>query len=70
MVSQLAELYNKTDDDMFRILRAIESLLTKYEYPPIELVEKRSRLPPGRFKRALDRLSELKLIRKGKHQLM
>jgi RIO kinase 2 len=70
MVSQLAELYNKTDDDMFRILRAIESLLTKYEYPPIELVEKRSRLPPGRFKRALDRLSELKLIRKGRHQLM
>jgi len=70
MVSQLAELYNKTDNDMFRILRVIESLLVKYEYPPIELVERRSKLPPGRFRRALEKLVELKLIKKGKHQLM
>ncbi|MCE4615202.1 MAG: serine/threonine protein kinase [Desulfurococcales archaeon] len=70
MVSQLAILYNKTDNDMFRVLRAIESLLIKYEYPPIELVEKRSRLPPGRFRKALERLIESKLIKKGKHQLM
>ncbi|MCE4606395.1 MAG: serine/threonine protein kinase [Desulfurococcales archaeon] len=70
MVSQLAELYNKTDNHMFRILRAIESLLSKYEYPPIELVERRSKLPPGSFRRALERLVELKLIKKGKHQLM
>ncbi|MEB3756407.1 MAG: serine/threonine protein kinase [Desulfurococcales archaeon] len=70
MVSQLAELYNKTDNDMFRILRVIESLLVKYEYPPIELVERRSKLPPGRFRRALEKLVEFKLIKKGKHQLM
>ncbi len=70
MPSQLAELYNSMDSDMFRILRAIESLHSRYEYPPLELVEKRSRLPPGRFKRALERLIELKLLRKSKHQLM
>ncbi len=70
MVSQLADIYSKMDNDMFRILRAIESLLPKYEYPPLEIVERRARLPPGRFKRALEKLVEMKLLRKSKHQLM
>ena len=70
MVSQLADIYSKMDNDMFRILRAIESLLPKYEYPPLDIVERRARLPPGRFKRALEKLVEMKLLRKSKHQLM
>ncbi len=70
MVSQLADIYSKMDNDMFRILRSIESLLTKYEYPPLDIVERRTRLPPGRFRRALEKLVEMKLLRKSKHQLM
>ncbi len=70
MVSQLVNIYSKMDNDMFRILRAIESLLPKYEYPPLDIVERRARLPPGRFKRALEKLVEMKLLRKSKHQLM
>ncbi|MEB3757642.1 MAG: serine/threonine protein kinase [Desulfurococcales archaeon] len=70
MVSQLADIYSKMDNDTFRILRAIESLLPKYEYPPLDIVERRARLPPGRFKRALEKLVEMKLLRKSKHQLM
>lgn len=70
MVSQLADIYSKMDNDTFRILRAIESLLPKYEYPPLDIVERRAKLPPGRFKRALEKLVEMKLLRKSKHQLM
>ena len=70
MVSQLVNIYSKMDNDMFRILRAIESLLPKYEYPPLDIVERRAKLPPGRFKRALEKLVEMKLLRKSKHQLM
>ncbi len=70
MVSQLADIYSKMDNDMFRILRSIESLLPKYEYPPLDIVERRARLPPGRFRHALEKLVEMKLLRKSKHQLM
>ena len=70
MVSQLADIYTKMNSDMFRILRVIESLQPKYEYPPLDIVERRAKLPPGRFKRALEKLVEMKLIRKSKHQLM
>jgi len=70
MTSMLASIYNSLTLDAVRVLQTIESLLSKYEYPPIEVVEKKARLPPSRFKKALGLLNELGLLRRGKHQLM
>ncbi|MCE4617655.1 MAG: serine/threonine protein kinase [Desulfurococcales archaeon] len=70
MTSTLAKLYNNLTRDSIRVLQTIESLLQKYEYPPLELVEKKSKLPPGRFRKALSLLNELGLLRRSKHQLM
>ena len=60
----VAEAYEELGEPEFRVLRVIEGLLPRYEYVPVEVIERRAGLPPSRLARALDRLGELKLVRR------
>ncbi len=57
-------LRSRLDDSDMRVLAAIESLTSRYEYVPVEVLERRVRMPPTKLARSLDRLNELKLIRR------
>ncbi len=59
---ELALIYRRLRNDDFRVLRVLDSLLGRYEYVPLEIIERRSSLPPLRLTRALDRLSKVKAI--------
>jgi len=61
---RLARVYQSLEPDDFRVLRAVESGMGRYEYVPVEWVERRARLPPSRMLRSIRRLSDLKLIRR------
>ncbi|UXD21431.1 serine/threonine kinase [Ignicoccus pacificus DSM 13166] len=52
-----------TPDDI-RVLQAIEKYLKQYEFVPIEVLERTTRLPPHRLERSLYKLNSLKLIRR------
>jgi len=52
-----------TSDDV-KILRAIERYLKRYEFVPIELIEKDARLPPHKLERCLYKLNSIKLIKR------
>ena len=64
MPRNLWETYKLLEDDDFRVLRAVERFQGKYEYVPVELVEKAAGLPPSRFAKALHKLSNLKLVKR------
>ncbi len=64
MAGRLARIYGELEPDDFRVLRAIESGLGRYEYVPVEYIERRARLPPSRMLRSIRRLSDLKLVRR------
>ncbi|HID04774.1 MAG TPA: serine/threonine protein kinase, partial [Aigarchaeota archaeon] len=64
MARELWSLYRSLDRDAFRVLRAIESYMNRYEYVPAELVEKRAGLPPSRISRALKELVNEKIVRR------
>ena len=64
MPKSLWEVYSALDEDDFRVLRAIERRQGRYEYVPVELVERDSGLPPSRFARSVFKLSNFKLIRR------
>ncbi len=59
---ELALVYRKLGKDDFKVLRVLDSLLGRYEYVPLDIIERRSALPPLRLTRALDRLSKVKAI--------
>ncbi len=46
------------------LLATIERLMSKFEYVPVEMLERRVRLPPSRILASLDRLNKLKLIKR------
>jgi RIO kinase 2 len=64
VAGRLAKIYQQLEPDDFRVLRAIEGGLGRYEYVPVEYIERRARLPPSRMLRSIRRLSDLKLIRR------
>jgi len=57
-------LWERLDRDALATLRGIESLMSKYEYVPVEVLERRVRVPGPRLARALNLLNSLKLIRR------
>jgi len=58
--------YKQLDKTDTRVLSTIEAGLSRYEYVPIEFVERRLRkLPPSKVNRSLDKLNELKLIKRS-----
>ncbi len=64
MVSRLVEIYSNLEEPEFRILRNIEKNMKKYEYVPIELIEKESKLPPSKLSNCLRKLSTFKLVKR------
>ncbi len=64
MTSRLTEIYKRLEEPEFRILRIIERHMKKYEYVPIELIEKESKLPPSKLSNSIKKLSTLKLVRR------
>ncbi len=64
MVRNPQILWNSLGSDELKVLKAIESLMSKYEYAPVEFIERRLKLPAPSIKRAIDRLNESKLIKR------
>ncbi|MCE4602699.1 MAG: serine/threonine protein kinase [Desulfurococcales archaeon] len=64
MAGRLQELIEKLSRDDIKVLRTIEKLMSRHEYVPLELIERRSKIPGGRLWRVLWRLSDLKLVRR------
>ncbi len=57
-------LWEQLDSRDIAVLRGVESLSSRYEYVPVEVLEKRVRLPPTVIARSLDRLNQLKLVKR------
>jgi len=57
-------LWTRLDRDALTTLRGLESLMSRYEYVPVEVLERRVRVPGPRLARALNLLNTLKLIRR------
>ncbi len=64
MASRLQEIIEGLDRDDLRVLRTIEKLMARHEYVPLDIIERRSRIPGGRLWKILWRLSDLKLVRR------
>ncbi len=59
---ELALLYKGLDRDCFTVLRVLDSMLGKYEYVPLEIIERKSKLPPKVLARVLTKLNKIKAI--------
>ncbi|MCE4625610.1 MAG: serine/threonine protein kinase [Desulfurococcales archaeon] len=64
MPRRLWDIYLKLEPLDVKVLRVIEKGLSKYEFVPLEYIERRIRASPTRVNRSLDKLNELKLIRR------
>jgi len=58
-------LWEKLGKDDIIVLRAVEQLSPRYEFAPVEVIERKTRLPPPRILRSLDKLNQLKLVRRN-----
>ncbi len=61
----LAEIYRQLDSIDFKILNLFEKLLGKYEYVPLDLIERRINLPPKELANRLRKLHKLKVIKRS-----
>ncbi len=59
---ELALLYKGLDRDCFTVLKILDSMLGKYEYVPLEIIERKSKLPPKVLARVLTKLNKIKAI--------
>ncbi len=60
----IALTYKKLVDRDFKILSVIEAEMPRYEYVPVDVIERRSRLPSTQVNAALQKLNQLKLVRR------
>jgi len=60
----LGEVYKKVPKEGFKVLRLIDSHLSKYEYLPQGIIAFRIKLPPGRLEELLETLVSLSLIKR------
>ena len=65
MVRNPQRLWEKLEPADIAVLGVIERLSKKFEYVPVEVLEKRLQLPPRRVLQALDRLNKSKLVKRG-----
>jgi RIO kinase 2 len=61
---QLALTYKKLVSRDFRILAVIEREMSRYEYVPLEVIERRLRLPSTHVAAGLQKLNKLKLVQR------
>lgn len=62
MATLLADTCRALDKADYRILRLLDRLLPQYEYVPVEVIERRTKVPPKVLARRLDKLHKLKVI--------
>jgi RIO kinase 2 len=60
----IALTYKKLVDRDFRILSVIEREMSRYEYVPVEVIERRVRMPSTHVAMVLQKLNSLKLVRR------
>ncbi|MET1102133.1 MAG: RIO1 family regulatory kinase/ATPase [Pyrodictiaceae archaeon] len=60
----LALTYKKLSQTDFKILRVIEAEMPKYEYVPVEVIERRLNIPSSHVHMSLSKLNRLKLVRR------
>lgn len=63
---ELALIYRDLSDESFKILMVLNSMSLKYEYVPLELIEKVTRLPPSHVIKSLRELMNVKAVVKHK----
>ncbi|PUA32833.1 MAG: hypothetical protein B7O98_05195 [Zestosphaera tikiterensis] len=59
---ELALIYRELSEVEFKVLKALNSLLTRYEYVPLEELEGRVKLPSTHILKALYKLTEFKAV--------
>ncbi len=64
MTSRLQRIFSGLDRNDLEVLRTIERYLARFEYVPIEVIEKRVRMKPTELLKSIDKLSTLKLIKR------
>lgn len=62
MATLLANTCKSLDKTDYRILRLLDRLLAQYEYVPVEIIEKRTKIPPKVLAKRLDKLHKIKVI--------
>ncbi len=60
----LALTYKKLVDRDFKVLQVIEREMPRYEYVPVEVIERRLRMPSSHVALSLQKLNQLKLVRR------
>ena len=60
----LALTYKKLVPRDFRVLQVIEREMPRYEYVPVELIERRLKMPSSHVAMSLQKLNQLKLVRR------
>jgi len=63
-VEPIPLLYRRLVDRDFRVLLVIERLMKRYEYVPLEVIERRARLPPTHVAASLYKLNNLKMVKR------
>lgn len=62
MTTPLANTCRSLDKADYRILRLLDRLLAQYEYVPVEIIERRTKIPPKVLAKRLDKMHKLKVI--------
>jgi len=62
---ELGKLYSALGRDDFLVLKVMASLINRYEYVPLEVLERRAKVPPKRLERSLMKLSKMNALIKG-----
>ncbi len=60
----LPAVYRKLRDVDFKVLRVIEGFMDRFEYVPVDIIERRLRVSPSILSNSLSKLNRLKLIRR------
>jgi RIO kinase 2 len=63
-VVQIALTYKKLVDRDFKVLAVIEREMSRYEYVPLEVIERRLRMPSTHVAASLQKLNKLKLVKR------
>ncbi len=61
---KIGELYKMLDEDCFKVLYSIEYYTGRYEYVPVKLIYKKTRIPPKKLDAILSFLNSLKVIKR------
>ncbi len=61
---QLALTYRKLVPRDFRVLSVIEREMSRYEYVPLEVIERRARMPSTHVAMSLQKLNKLRLVKR------